>query len=68
MILITLISASEFKSLVFMVTKSLNLNFVDIVRIRLEPLPIYQTLKLTIHKSIEGAPSETIGASSSLSV
>ncbi len=43
---IILISTSELPP-VFMMTRILALNFVDIVRIRLERLVHYQTLKMT---------------------
>ncbi len=60
--LIPLISTSELH-LVFMVTRTLNLNFVDIVGIRVDHLFMNQTLIMTIHKSIEAAPSGFIRSS-----
>ncbi len=56
MALITLISTSEL-TVVFLMTTTLDLNFVDIVGIRVEPLVHY---KMTIHTSIEGAPLKSI--------
>ncbi len=53
MALITLISTSELTLLVMM-TITLNLNFVCIVEIRGEHWCMYQTVKMTIHKQIEG--------------
>ncbi len=55
MVLITLISTSEL-TLVFLMTRTLDLNFVDIVGIRMEPLVHVPNInKMTIHNSIEGA-------------
>ncbi len=42
-------------------TRTLDLNFVDIVVIRVEPLVHVPNIKkLTIYKSIEGAPLKSI--------
>ncbi len=57
--LITLISSS-----VFLMTRTLDLNFVDIVGIRVEPLVHVPNIKkITIHKSIEGAPLKSTTSS-----
>ncbi len=63
MALITLISTSEL-TLVFVMTRTLDLNFVDIVGIRVEQLVHVPNIKkLTIHKSIEGASLKSITSS-----
>ncbi len=60
MTLITLIF-----TLVFLMTRTLDLNFVDIVGIRVEPLVhVPQKKKRQIHKSIEGAPLKSVTSSS----
>ncbi len=56
MALITLISTNEL-TLVFVMTRTLDLNFVDIVGIRVE------RQKMPIHKSMEGAPLKSITSS-----
>ncbi len=63
MALITLISTSEL-TLVFLMTRALDLNFVDIVGIRVKPLVHVPNIKkMTIHKSIEGTPLKSIASS-----
>ncbi len=63
MALITLISTSE-STLIFLMTRTLDLNFVDIVVIRVEPLlHVPNIKKVTIHKSIEGAALKSITSS-----
>ncbi len=63
MALITLISTSEL-TLLFLTAGTLDLNFVDIVGIRVEPLVHVPNIKkMTIHKSIEGAPLKPITSS-----
>ncbi len=57
MTLITQISTSEL-SLIFLMTRTLNLNFVDIVGIRMEPL--VHVPNMTIRKSIEGGHTGTM--------
>ncbi len=59
MILITLLSTSEL-ILVFMMTRTKNVKVVDI---RVEQLFLYQTLKMTIHKSVEGVHTGTMWSS-----
>ncbi len=54
MALITLISTSEL-TLVFLMTRALDLNFVDIVGIRVKPLVHVPNIKkMTIHKINRG--------------
>ncbi len=63
MALITLICISEL-TLVVLMTKTLDLNFVDIGGIRVEPLVHVRNIKkITIHKLIEGAPFKSITSS-----
>ncbi len=63
MAVITVISTSEL-TLVFLMTRTLDLNFVDIIGIRVEPLVhVPNIIKMTIHKSIEGAPLKMITSS-----
>ncbi len=64
MALITIISTSEL-TLVFLMNRTLNMNFGDIVAIRVEPLvQILNIKKMTIHKSIEGAQLKSLTSSS----
>ncbi len=56
MSLITLKSSSKV-ALVYMMTRTLNLNLVDVVAIRMEPLVHVQ---ITVHKSIEESPSRDL--------
>ncbi len=63
MALITLISTSEL-TLLFLMTRKLDFNFVDIFGIRVEPLVHVPNIKkMTIHKSLEGAPLKSITSS-----